>query len=250
MIVGISVVKDEADMIGRVVRHMLEQVDHVIVADNRSTDGTREILTDLGVEVVDDPEPGHYQAEKMNGLAERARGQGAEWVVPFDADELWYSRIGRLGDTLAALPRSILLAQAELYDHRPTKHDGDGDPASRMHWRCPQPTSFRKVACRARPGIGITQGNHTAGYEGVQFAPAALDLLLIRHYPYRSPEQFISKVRNGAAAYAATDLPEHMGAHKRGWGKLTDGELTETFYRDFYSEDPEADPALIFDPAP
>ena len=31
-------------------------------------------------------------------------------------------------------------------------------------------------------------------------------------------EQFVSKVRNGAAAYAATDLPPEAGAHWRQYG--------------------------------
>ena len=44
---AVTMVRDEADIIETTVRHMLTQVDVVIVADNRSVDGTREILDSL-----------------------------------------------------------------------------------------------------------------------------------------------------------------------------------------------------------
>jgi hypothetical protein len=71
--------------------------------------------------------------------------------------------------------------------------------------------------------------------------------LEVRHYPYRSPEQMIRKARNGAAAYAATDLPETVGQHWRDYGRLTDEQIGEVFRRYFWSADPEAD-GLVHDP--
>jgi hypothetical protein len=40
-VVAVSMVRDEEDIVGATVAHMRSQVDHVIVADNLSTDRTR-----------------------------------------------------------------------------------------------------------------------------------------------------------------------------------------------------------------
>src|SRR5258706_10050034 len=94
-------VKDESDVIADTVAHLLSQVDEVIVADNLSTDGTRDLLETMPVTVIDDREVGYYQSAKMTKLARLALSHGHEWVVPCDADEVWYSLFGRLADVLA-----------------------------------------------------------------------------------------------------------------------------------------------------
>ena len=87
-------VRDEVDIIGPVVAHMLGQVDHVIVADNLSVDGTFDVLESFGSQItlVADTDPAYRQSEKMTHLAGVAKSMGADWVVPFDADEWIYSR--------------------------------------------------------------------------------------------------------------------------------------------------------------
>ena len=85
---GICMTRDEDDIIGPVIEKMLLQVDHIIVADNGSTDKTREILDSLPITVVDDPERGYFQSRKMTALAHLAAEKGATWIVPFDSDEV------------------------------------------------------------------------------------------------------------------------------------------------------------------
>lgn len=250
---GISMVKDEADIVGITFAHMLTQVDHIIVLDNGSTDGTREILAELDVELIDDPDPAYYQSLKMTALAQRAAAGGADHVVPFDADEYWYTpHAPTIADFLASTGKQWLTVSAELYDHIATGADPDEtNPVRRIGWRRTSPGALPKVACRVRPDLVIHQGNHGATYDG---GATNLPGLIVRHFPYRSAEQFVSKVRNGSAAYAATDLPPTEGQHWRQYGELLAAHgpdvVADVFRTWFWVSDPTIDPSLILDPAP
>ena len=255
-------VRDEADVIEPVIRHMQREVDHLIVADNGSKDGTREILESLGVEVIDDPEIGYYQSRKMSALAQRAIEAGATWIVPFDADEYWKAKGGPLDKVLMSLPPEALVAEAALVDHVPTGADDatDTNPITRIGWRRTAQAPLRKVAVRAIPGVKIHQGNHSASFPNTPHPLTVTGWLEVRHFPYRSVDQFIQKARNGAEAYAATNLPETAGAHWRGYGRILEerGETAcaEIFYKWFWRGDPnktieiegERQPPLVFDP--
>lgn len=251
MVAAIARVKDEADVIAATVSRMREQVDLVIVEDNNSTDGTLDILRDLdGVEVLQDPTVGYYQSQAMSRLASYAAiERSAEWVVPFDADEVWYSPFGSIRDVLLEHPEASI-ATAELYDHVATGHDPAGDdPTVRIGWRRRDAAELPKVAVRPRPRVTVHQGNH-----GADFGATIGGLLVVRHYPYRSAEQFVSKARNGAAAYAATDLPEDLGKHWRDYGALLESQGEEALagvFRDyFWSANPAGDRTLLYDPCP
>jgi glycosyltransferase involved in cell wall biosynthesis len=50
---GVSMVKGEADIVRWTVGNMVEQVEHVLVVDNCSTDGTRQLVESVGAEVVE-----------------------------------------------------------------------------------------------------------------------------------------------------------------------------------------------------
>jgi glycosyltransferase involved in cell wall biosynthesis len=253
-------VKDEADVVAATVGHMLTQVDEVLVLDNGSTDGTRDILADLGVKVYDDPDPAYYQSVKMSRLAATAHDQGASWVVPFDADEWWWSPWGTVAEVLRAHEDTYGIVQAVLFDFMATGFDPPEeqvpDPTVRLQWRRRDELELSKVACRVAPGLVIEQGNHWARHR----VPARFTEerpLAVRHYPYRSVGQFIRKVRNGAAAYAATEgLPEEMGGHWRQWGRFDDEQLADVFHTWYYRATPNEDavvggevlPALVKDP--
>lgn len=254
---GVSMFKDEEDIILPVVQHMLTQVDHVLIADNLSTDKSRELLESIDSDrltIVEDNDPAYYQSIKMTALAERARALGAKWIIPFDADEVWYSPFGRIADVLTALAPLTTVAEATLYDHVPTAIDPeDTNPLTRIGWRRRNPGPLAKVACRANEWLTINQGNHSASYAHCE-PVVEHNVLVIRHFPYRTGEQMVKKAVNGATALNFTNLPFHSGAHWRGYAdivKTSGGEaLKEVFYKYFWCQDPTVEEELIFDPAP
>lgn len=220
-------VKDEADIIAHTIAHLDGQgVTGILVADNLSTDGTYEQISALRTRceliVQRDYETGYYQSRKMTVLAQTAFAHGADWVIPFDADELWYSTTGSLHDAFP--PTKIDCIRASLHNYFPTKHDNEHEPNPflRITYRDPEPAALPKVAIRRRPDVVIEQGNHDAnGSPPFSKAPAPLE---VAHYPWRTAEQYEHKIRNGAAAYRKTDLADHIGAHWRQHGTLLDRE--------------------------
>jgi hypothetical protein len=65
----------------------------------------------------------------------------------------------------------------------------------------------------------------------------------LRHFQFRNFEQFLKKLKNGKAAYDATDLPFYEGQHWREMGALGDDEIVLK-WKEFMSR------PLIYDPAP
>src|SRR5688572_29754160 len=93
-LVAVSIVKNEADIIEAFVRHTLAWVDHHLVFDHDSTDGTREILQALQAEglpltLFRDDAPGHLQQARSNHLTRlAAESYDADWILPLDTDEV------------------------------------------------------------------------------------------------------------------------------------------------------------------
>ncbi len=222
---AVGMVRDEADIIETVVRHLIAQgVERILIADNLSTDGTSEILGRLArsypVTVLADRLQEYYQAEKTTLLARAAARAGASWVVPFDADEIWLAPTGTVAEWLAACDAEVV--QAPTFNHVPTSADdaSEVDPVRRLRWRKTQPNRLHKVAFRAHRRARLAYGNH-----GVSRSGRRTTGLEIRHFPYRSEEQFVRKLRQGFAALNASDLTDEVGKHWRGLGTRDDAEL-------------------------
>jgi hypothetical protein len=226
-VVAVSMVRNEEDVIGHVVRHMLAECDRVIVADNRSTDGTLAELANIetgDLTVVDEPRFAFCQTDTMNRLA--AMAPDADWIVPFDADEWWDSAEGRIADVLMGLDADATMTRT--WDMVPQPDDPDDpNPFSRITryrpgslWAQPR---HGKVAFRPGPGRHIQQGNH--GLAGEVQPPVGP--LRLRHIPFRSFEQAKAKVRHGRDVLLTAGMPPTEGFHWQSWGAYGDDQLRE-----------------------
>lgn len=224
-VVGISMMRNEEDVAGYVVRHMLAECDRVIVADNRSTDGTLAALASIGdsaLMVVDEPQFAYHQADTMNRLAEMAHG--ADWIVPFDADEWWDSADGRIADVL--MPMIADATTTQTWDMVPQPDDPpDPDPFARItryrHGSLWSRPTYGKVAFRPAPGRRLTMGNHSIAGE----VQPPVGPLRLRHYPFRSFDQARAKLRHGREALRAAGSRPAEGFHWQQWGLYGDDRL-------------------------
>ncbi len=110
-VVGLFVVRNEVDIIETNLRHHFANViDEAIVLDNGSTDGTLQLVARLAdempIQVTSEVGP-FYQSDRTTRLARLACVQGADWVLPIDADELWVATTGSFRDVLAEAPPEV-----------------------------------------------------------------------------------------------------------------------------------------------
>lgn len=201
-IVAVSIVRNEIDILGATARHLFDQgVDHLLITDHNSTDGTLELLRGLRreyanrIEITHDLRPHFYQKELTHDLGMRARQMGADWIVPFDADEFWCI-LGDLRRLLAGIPDDTLALAVQVYQHRDWNRRGL------------KPHPLPKLILRgAGCALWLAVGNHKT--EPV-CAPADAPMIQVREVPLRGADHFAKKM----GARIATMLPDaDVGEH-------------------------------------
>lgn len=241
MLVGVTMVRNEEDVVALSIRHHLRiGCERVLVADNASTDSTGSVLRRLACRdrrVMVTHEPGPFrQSEVVTALAQEAAGMGAEWVLPFDADEFWW--IGRR-QRLAGLLRRQRHAGAlrapvvNFVQRRDQKARGAralwgmtarATPVGTVDAAQGLVTSRRiafveiryppKILVRVAPGVVIGTGSH-----GVAGAPGPVvdcDDLAVLHAPLRTREALVAQVDHGRRVAAAVD-DRSTAWHCRRW---------------------------------
>jgi hypothetical protein len=217
-------VRDEVDIVeAQVAFHLAAGVDLVIATDNRSEDGTTEVLERFAREgrlhLIREPGEDLRQSEWVTRMARLAATEfGADWVLNSDADEFWWPRGPSLRDVLESVPPHYGVVRGAWRNFVP-RPDGHPFFAERMTARLctpsfhPHPLSTHsKSAHRAVHDVRIGRGNHEAFGTGLVPVRGWYPIEIL-HFPVRSLEhclrkyvtQFVALERN-----AEKGIPGHM----------------------------------------
>jgi predicted O-methyltransferase YrrM len=237
---GLMIVRNEVDILRtNVLHHLALGVDHFLVVDNGSEDGTNRVLTELERtgRVAWGSDSGPYrQPEVITQLALEAFLRGADWVVPIDADEFWYAPRGNFRSVLAASHAGALCAEVVNYVQRRDQIETTPDALLTMTYRPAQPIGpladvrslvgsgrcafveavyAPKWISRASPGLEIGTGNHSVA--GTTGPLEATNEVLCLHAALRSRRLFEAQTAN---AQRARDAGNERNWHWIRWREL------------------------------
>jgi Glycosyl transferase family 2 len=217
-VAGISVVKNEQDIIEPFVRHNLKFLGSLWVMNNGSTDNTWEILKQLSQEfsslvILQDAEFAHSQSPRMTRMLRSVHSTcNPDFVMPLDADEF----IGADEAEFFALLRNIPCGGYGLVPWRTFVATPDvvrfaDDPPRALPWRRRKELPvFYKIILRTSDldvdDLVIEHGNHhVSAISGRELSRVVLDQLPLLHFPVRSRDQFIAKIVIGWMTTLARD---------------------------------------------
>jgi hypothetical protein len=227
-IVAISRVLDEADIVEAFVRHTAPYVDHHVLMDNGSQDGTLEILSSLQQEglplsVFQNKCVSWNEANHLTFLFRHAvASHAADWVTCLDVDEFLDDRrtIAGLADMLENLAPEVSCLKLPVVEYIATSEDAvdENTVPIRIRKRREPADNFKVLVRGGLTGIdtGIQDGSH--GIKQGDHAGTTITQhdLRLAHYSERSPFQYIAKFVRGwsrvlaaGAAVTASGAAEH-----------------------------------------
>lgn len=217
---AVSVVHDEMDVLPLVLDHLQRQgVTGLVVSDNASTDGTRQFLEDyrgeLALVLAADELPHRLQEHKLDVLVRLAVEHDAQWIVPMDADEFWYGVDGTLAEVLQRSAPDRPVQSAHV-------HNAVRTPRGFLVGTGADP--LPKVAFRPHRWAHLAHGNHSVHRPGL----IGQDLRVL-HFPYRSQEHFLAKIRHGSRALGQNREGAPVGHSWSDLDLLSDEELRAVY---------------------
>ncbi len=203
--------RNECDILEAFVRHHAQFSD-VIVVLHRCRDNSAEILQSLkneGVPVTysTDERLAHEQSDVLTNLMQHAFRDGADWVLPLDADEFL------IGDIQSALQNTgedaqVLRAAWKGYVPVPENNQSEKNILRRItHRRAHEHPQWYKMLIPLAVSGKIERlccGNHQVLERTGREIVATDSPLTIAHFPVRSPKQMARKIFGGWLAYCAT----------------------------------------------
>ena len=234
--------RDEIDIVDSwLAFHLNAGADVVIATDNRSHDGTTEVLEEYArsghVQLIREPGEDLRQDEWVTRMARLAATRyGADWVINSDADEFWWPRGASLAEVLEAVPPRYGTVGAFLLVFCP--RPGEEQFADRMTVRFSalapinDPASLykpiRKIVHRGHREIQVTRGNHAL--VDSPFAPLRgwfpIECL---HFPLRSEAQTAHKAELQGTAFEQHIARPPTAYHADMYAALRNGRIGEYY---------------------
>ena len=238
-------VRNEVDVIEFCIEHHLAQgLDYIFICDNGSTDGTLEYLqnkSETDERVVLYKEPGEFHQQSIiNHLSALAYSNGCEWVVPFDADEIWFSD-ETLKVNLSKIAEPSVKIKLQDFIQSSSIISPKTDTYASVNWRLPDDSkqidlsdvingknsmienpSFYKYIIRTSSDLDISPGAHEftgqekTYYEGNKFKAY--------HIPIRSYKALETKAEQGQRLIDA-GYNEWHGWHLQRYAKIQEAGL-------------------------
>lgn len=215
MLVMTLLVRDEEDILDWNFRyHLSRGIDHFLVTDNRSVDGTADIVRRYereGVaryfhEAADD----YSQDLWVTRMVEVAQAElRPDWILHCDADEFWWpDGCIDLPEAFAAVDRDVRAVRVERHNFMGIAGEEDDRPFFRkLVYRALSSTNALgetlppKVAHRPLRRPHVFQGNHAVSDDGRSVPTEPLGGVSILHFPARTQDQLRNKIEKGGAAY-------------------------------------------------
>ncbi len=204
-------VRNEADIVdAQIAFHLHAGVDFVIATDNRSEDGTLEVLEHYEragfLHLLREEANDMRQETWVTHMARLAATEfGADWVINSDADEFWWPRGGSLKEVLAVVPERYGVVRGCWRHFLPRRDDGSNF-AERMTVRLARPAppgdkstifhAHQKVAHRADPRVQVEPGNHSASGRDLRPLRSWYPFEVL-HFSFRSLAQLERKAEGG-----------------------------------------------------
>lgn len=249
-------VRDEVDIVEHwLAFHLSAGADFVVATDNRSRDGTTEVLERYAregfVHVISEPGEDLRDGEWVTRMARLAATEfEADWVINSDADEFWWPRGASLAGVLEAIPERYGTVGAFLRTFAP--RPGTEDFAERMTVRFSalapinDPSSLyrpiRKIVHRADPRVTLVRGHHAVKDSSLAPLRGWFPIEAF-HFPLRNAEQCARKaVVMGTAFERHIDRPS-TGYHAKMFEAAKSGTIDD-YYASLVVGDAELEAGL------
>lgn len=218
---GISVVKNESDIIEIFIRHNLKHLNKLYIVDHNSQDNTFEILGKLkeegyNLEIYKNSSSRHIQAEEFNKLIREA---DSDFITFIDADEFIIANKLELPDDV------VSFMTWHNYIPHPTDNHDEINVLKRIRYRLPidynQHKAFIPKSIYSRADSFVLLGGHEIYYKnGEDIVPAPYRIepsVHLAHFPMRSLSQIKVKAFSNWLSKLANPLHQS--------GRLQNGKI-------------------------